>query len=346
MKALRLLLLFALTACQTPAIAPIASFRPTAERTVRPQAGSRTHLYAWVSSGTHDSIERFRLIGGIPAKNPDRVYPRYGGDVAVAGDGTLYVGDSTVTGEAVIYAFPPDSLRPKRVIIIPDLASQCQAAPGFTGENGIAADASGYLFVAIVTYSSGAGALKQTKAGPPSSSEWPCEGVAIYAPGAMGDARPAQVIRYGRGGDLTALAVDAADNLYVANSGRNNVDEFANPIVNPTLTRTFRSAYIGKVHALATDREGDIFIAGTDPFYQSGRITRFTPDAKGRGKPTSTIRLAPGAHLFGSLTESGKVLYVNDTYKSVDLYHAFRNGDQSPFYSAPLVKVWSLATGP
>ncbi len=131
---------------------------------------------------------------------------------------------------------------------------------------------------------------------------------------------------------MQSLAVDAADNLFVDDTG-SEVDEFANSITNPKKTRVFSGGYVGNAVSIATDAKGNLYIASTDNSYQNGRIERYAPDAEGSGQPTSTIVLPSGVHLLPSIAERGRVLYVDDVFKGVDLYHARKDGSQSPFYS-------------
>ncbi|MBV8197487.1 MAG: hypothetical protein JO263_05090 [Candidatus Eremiobacteraeota bacterium] len=339
MRIYGLIVLIALAACQSPAGAPPLRVLPSGAAREPTQPKTATYLYASAAPLNNASIERFRLSNGVPAKKPDLVYPGYGGSLAVGGDGTLYAGYGTTSGTGVIDVFPPGTTRPAREILVPNISAQCRAGPGgFTGINAVAADAKGYVLAAI--YTSPFAALRRAWKG---HLPWPCEGVAIYPPGAMGYVHPSQVIRYS--GAIIDIAVDAADRLYVAHD-RVIVDEFKNAIVAPTRTRTFRSRFVGYVKTIATGARADVFIAGTDWEYRNGHIDRFDSHSKGHGPPASLITLGPGAHLLLSMAEHGRVLYVDDTDKTVDLYHAYQGGPQSPFYSLPVTKVFSIAVGP
>ena len=149
MKSALLLGLISLTACQ----APILSASPTVPQpATRPAIPPRStgHLWISVATSTHyPSIERFKLIDGVPETTPDLVYNGYGGRVAVAGDGTLYT-DAHDYGSGV-FAFPPDSNQPSREITIRQAHSCDRGSGGFAQISTIAADAAGYLFVGIYT---------------------------------------------------------------------------------------------------------------------------------------------------------------------------------------------------
>jgi hypothetical protein len=172
-----------------------------------------------------------------------------------------------------------------------------------------------------------------------------CEDVAVYSPTADGRARPIALIHFPEPHWLMNLAVDGADNLFVDDS-LHDVVEFADAATKPRKTRVFKGGYVGTAHSIATDAAGNLYIASTDPSYQSGRIERYAPSADGAGPPTATITLAPDVYLFLALAERGRVLYVDPQDSGVDLYHAHKNGIQSPFYSFTASYVTSMATGP
>ncbi len=324
----------ALTACQSGSLAPSASSWAVGPQGVGLPEADQAHLYVSVQTATHyPSVERFRLVKGIPATKPDRVYGGYGGLIAAAGDGTLYV--LSYNG---IDVFAPGATAPTRQIIVPTLARRCHLISGGSSAiNGLAADRNGYLFVALVTYT---GAPKGGDESP--QFRWPCDGVLIYAPGASGKAQPVQTIRQNT--TPVGIAVDGEDNVYFAD--RDSVREFSNAILDPHRARVFQSQYTGNVHAVATGHNGDLFIASTDASYKSGRIERYARSAKGNGPPTNTIVLPAGVQLLPALAAKASVLYVDDNYDGVDLYKANENGSQSPFYSLSAANVSSIAVGP
>lgn len=344
MKHLSLAMLFAVTACQS-ALTSTPSTLPLRVTAVEKSKSSPTHLYVSVSTASHyPSVERFRLVDGVPQTKPDLVYEGYGGPLAVAGDGTLYVGN--VSYKVAVVAFPPNASTPGREITLPNIFRHCGtgSGSGSTVVSSLAADTSGHLFVGIYTYYD---APRRTGAIKPSKSKfpWPCEGVAVYAPTASGRARPIQTIRYTQASYLLSLAVDSADDLFVDDT-TTEVDEFSNAVYDPQKTRVFRGGYVGYAHAIATDARDNLFIASTGASYKLGRIERYAADASGYGKPTGTITLSSGVHLLEAIAASKRLLYVDDVGSSVDLYHAHQNGNQSPFYSLPATNIVSVATGP
>jgi hypothetical protein len=340
---LRLLLAVTLTACQSSlTAAPPDSAQSLIHGAV---AAHRTgHLWISVETSTHyPSIERFRLINGVPETTPDLVYDGYGGNIAVAGDGTLY-SDARDYASAV-FAFSPNSNQPSREITIP-ARHACDRGSGGSAEiSALAANAAGYLFVGIYTTPTLSRSARHRDR---NRAKFPrlCEDVAVYAPTANGKAVPLQLIHYPKPHWLMGLAADEEDNVFVDDSTY-EVDEFSNAITDPKRTRVFSGAYVGYAHSIATDANGNLYIGSTGVSYKNGRIERYAPDAGGSGPPTSTIVLPSGVHLLESIAERGRVLYVDDVDKGIDLYHARKNGSQTPFYSfTAATYIFSVATGP
>ena len=341
MKIALLLGLVSLTACQAPvtAAAPTVSQPATRQATAAPSTG---HLWISVSTATHyPSIERFKLVNGVPQATPDLVYNGYGGLLAVAGDGTLYA-SAPDYGNGVV-AFPPNADQPSRTITIPEHRVCGRGSGGYSGVSSLAADAGGYLFAGI--YTTGTAAPVRGSHRGKHKSPRLCEDVAVYSPTADGEAIPIQLIHFPKPHWLMGLAVDASDNLFVDDSTY-EVDEFVNALSKPKKTRVFKGGYVGYAHSIATDGTGNLYIASTDASYKTGRIERYAPDADGSGPPTSTIVLPSGVYLLETIAERGRVVYVDGQDKGVDLYHAHKNGNQSPFYSFTASNVISMATGP
>ena len=162
------------------------------------------------------------MINGVPEPNPDLVYNGYGGSLAVAGDGTLYSNFHQYrTG---VFAFPPNSNQPDREITIPEHNVCFRRSGGSAQISALAADAAGYLFVGIYT----TGTFSRPERHKGRSAKFPklCEDVAVYTPTANGNAVPIQLIHFPRPDLMQSLAVDAADNLFVDDTG-SEVDEIA-----------------------------------------------------------------------------------------------------------------------
>ena len=315
--------------------------QPANREAVEPR--STGHLWISVSTSTHyPSIERFKLVNGVPQATPDLVYNGFGGLLAVAGDGTLYASAPNY-GNGVV-AFPPNADQPNRTITIPEHRVCGRGSGGYSEVSSLAADARGYLFAGIYTTGTAAPSRGSRNRGKRKSPRL-CEDVAVYSPTANGEAVPIQLIHFPKPHWLMGLAVDGSDNLFVDDSTY-EVDEFANVLVKPNKTRVFKGGDVGYAHSIATDGAGNLYIASTDASYKTGRIERYAPDANGSGPPTSTIVLPSGVYLLEAIAERGRVVYVDAQDKGVDLYHAHKNGNQSPFYSFAASNVISMATGP
>ena len=75
----------------------------------------------------------------------------------------------------------------------------------------------------------------------------------------MGAAAPIQAISI-QSQTMPGMTVDASDDLYVADSGRQDVEEFSNAVTDPTFVRTLESAYTFEVQSLANDASGNLFV--------------------------------------------------------------------------------------
>lgn len=339
---LGLLLVFALTGCQSASLAPFAGSgaSPGTSAGLGPSARG-AHLYVAVETSTqYQSVERFRLVKGIPQSTPDRVYEGYGELTAVGGDGTLYAFGSG----GVIYAFPPGSDKPARSIEVGNPTHCGGSSSQETEIPALASDSQGYLFAAIYTYDGGLRAHRRSMG--PADGSVPCNGVVVFAPGANGNPKPVQTISLGKRAIVTGIAVDSQDDLYVGES-RNTVAEYANSVTAPHRTRVFRTVKPVDVTSVATDGAGNVFISYVSQSYKGGFIDRYAPTAKSKAPPSSEIRLTgSGLHFLRSIAAFRRVLYNVDGFDSVDLYHARQNGDQSPFYSLPASGVSSVSVGP
>jgi len=348
MRLARLGLVFALTGCQSGALAPPVPAVPSGVAGARDDvtAGVRGgHLYVAVTTATHyPSIERFRIVHGLPESTPDRVYEGYGGLIAAAGDGTLYAFGNVASG-GDIYAFGPRGTKPVRKLEIPS-PGRCGVSSGEETEiSALAADARGYLFAAIYTY---AGGLPPRTHGaiPAKSGGVPCNGVAVFAPGAHGKVSPVQTIPLGQHAVVTGIAVDPRDELYITEDSY-TIAEFTNAVTDPRRSRVFHTKAPAHVSSVATDDAGDVFISNVNYGYKTGWIDRYSPGAKAKGPPTSQIRFqGSNLHFLVSIAVGRRVLYDVDDFTSVDLYHALQNRSQSPFYSLAANDVSAVAIGP
>jgi hypothetical protein len=315
-----------------------------------PAGGRAGHLYVSLfTTSNRPAVDRFQLVNGIPQAKPDRVYSGYGGAaIAASSDGTLYVND-TYSSDGLIYAFNGGGAKPDRTIHVAYPKHCGVSSGGQTVFPAIATDSQGNLFVAVYTYDGGAATRAYAALSPGTSTRVPCNGVAIFAPDANGSVNPIQSIGFGRGAFIDAIAVDAADNLYVGDYPY-NILQYANAVNSPKRARVFHTRSPAHVSSLAVDAAGEIFISNTNFGYQTAWIDRYAANAKAKGPPTSEIQLAGASHLhmLYSIAVRGRDLYAVDGNPGVDLYHARKNGPQTPFHSSVLkaAHVTALAVGP
>src|SRR5262249_22196333 len=150
--------------------------------------GQAAHLYVAVSPANNPnevSVKRFPLVNGIPQSKADRVYRGHGKLIAVSSDGTLYAADPTIN-PLTVYAFDDGRTKADRTIEVSYPRSCGTFSSRLTEVNALAADRQGNLFVGILTYDQDA--HRSYSAAP--AARVPCNGVAIYAPGAKGRPKP------------------------------------------------------------------------------------------------------------------------------------------------------------
>ena len=347
MRLARLGLVLALAGCQSGALALPQPGAPSGGAGVRHDVTAETpsgQLYVSVTTATHyPSVERFRIVHGVPESTPDRVYQGYGGLIAVSGDGTLYAFGNVSSGGG-IYAFGPRGTKPVRRLEIPSPGRCGVSSSEETEISALAADPQGYLFAAIYTYA-GLGSRTHGVVSAKSGGV-PCNGVAVFAPGANGKVEPVQTIPLRGRAIITGIAVDRHDNLYITEAP-SRIAEYANAVTDPQRTRVFHTTSSAHVSSIATDDAGDVFISNVNYGYKTGWIDRYAPSAKSKGPPTSEILFqGSNLHFLRSIAVRRRVLYDVDGFDSVDLYHALKNGRQSPFYSFAANDASAVAVGP
>jgi hypothetical protein len=262
--------------------------------------------------------------------------------IAVSSDGTLYAA-GIFSESLTVYAFDGGSTKPDRTIQVPYPRHCGSFSSRATEISALAADPQGNLFVGILTFDQEASRRVAAIVSPEASVHAPCNGVAIFAPNAKGQAKPIQSIDLGPLGWVNSLAVDTGDNLYVGDYPT-DILEYADAVESPKEIRLLQTRSTGWVSSLATDAAGDIFIANTN--YQTAVIDRYAPGAS-QG-PNNEIQLSgSGFHTLQSIAVRGRDLYAQDQISSIDLYHARKNGPQSPFYSLPSTGYFRcVAVGP
>lgn len=111
--------------------------------------------------------------------------------------------------------------------------------------------------------------------------------IAVFAPGAAGNAAPLKVIACGGLNKPSALTVDAANNVYVANRGGNSVSVFS-----ATATGCVAGNHVIAGAATLLQAPSGIAIRGAQLYvanFASNRIAIFMATATGNAPPTGTI---------------------------------------------------------
>lgn len=108
------------------------------------------------------------------------------------------------------------------------------------------------------------------------------------------------------------VAVDAAGNIYVANTGANSILVFAqgaNNNVPPVRTIAGSATALSGPTGLAFDAAGNLLVTNTS----SGTVTEYAPGASGNAAPIGTITGNPGmVQPWGIAVDGGGNIYVND----------------------------------
>lgn len=150
--------------------------------------------------------------------------------------------------------------------------------------------------------------------------------VAVYAPGAKGNAKTLQRIALPDGHpDVNGVAVDASGDMFVSDS--NEVSEFTTPVTNPTLARAIvGTGQQNSPTGMAPNNMGELYVANAG----DNNILGYSATANGKSGPNRTIvsrnptLIAPvGVALTGSVlyATSGSTLdgppsiFVLDTHK-------------------------------
>lgn len=182
--------------------------------------------------------------------------------VAVADDGTLYVGDLFGVGTNKVAVFAPGAngnVAPLRVI--------AGDQTGLAWPSGLALDSAGRLFVA-------------NREG---------DSVTVYIPGASGNASPLRTIAGASTGldGPSGVALRGDNTVHVVNSGSESVSTFpagASGNVSPTRTIVGANTGLDSIYGLALDSRNNIYVANSG-FGGPGAISVFAPAAQGNVAP-------------------------------------------------------------
>jgi hypothetical protein len=313
-----------------PAVSQVNNAIGAAGSTLRTQPAGQVkgHLYVASSFETEPSstVQRFRIVGGVPESKPDRVYSSVGAPIAVDSHGYLYATGNLMTGcgaigGAGVFVYGPRSRSPIRTLCIAGCGN-----PPCAGISSLFVDGQGYLYSGI--------GVRFVRYG----GSWQ---VNVYSPGSSGETPPVQTIDSGSCNTkgcqytLTGLAVDAHDNLHVSNNGSpESVLSFASPTTNPTQIADLTGSGIVNPSGLAVDSSNEMYVDnpnGTNSF-----ISAYRAKANGNPPPDREISVT-GEQTFGSgiATAAGLLLIPDPMANVVYAVRARKNGPQRP--------IWALA---
>jgi hypothetical protein len=164
--------------------------------------------------------------------------------------------------------------------------------------------------------------------------------ISVFAPGATGNAAPVRLIA----GSLTQLnsaygiAVDSAQNIYVANTGGNDVLVFSSTAagnVAPSSILAGAATEISTPVGLALDSSGDIYVASFNQPSNSSLVLEFTPGATGNAAPTRTLTAVASDTLAGMAVDALDNLYVftqapTSNQLAIDVFSPGATGTAAP----------------
>jgi hypothetical protein len=164
--------------------------------------------------------------------------------------------------------------------------------------------------------------------------------ISVFAANATGNATPVRQIT----GSATllnspySLAVDSAQNIYVANTEAENIVVFsasANGNVAPTRTIAGSNTQLYYSWGIAVDAAGDIFATTQNrtasPAVSS--VLEFAPNANGNALPTMTLTDFAGDPIAGiDVDDAGNlyVLVIDNYLMTVDVFSAGASGGRAP----------------
>jgi hypothetical protein len=303
----------------TPFVSDMRS-QTAARVTAEYQPVAKHHLYVagapFLGSGTY-GLQRFPIVDGKPAKNPDLVYPDASGPIAVGLDGSLYAADDLRF--QTIDRFVPGSIKPASRLV----AAPCGHGYLYAGLSTFTFDAKGDLYVAIIEGTSGARALQEAGC--------PDELVAVYAPGATGRARPINKVDIGLAvsGELSAMAIDSNGDLAVVTG--NAVRVYTDPTAKTRLARLFASRALPFPQGIAFDPGHPVvYLSNSSP----AAVVVLPADAQGPTRPNRLIKNAAAKNYCGQIALLGAFIFVADA--TTDTVYEFRkdeHGSPKPFAS-------------
>ena len=164
--------------------------------------------------------------------------------------------------------------------------------------------------------------------------------ICVFAASATGTSTPVRLIT----GSLTQLnsassiAVDAAQNIYVANTNGNNVLVFSSTATGnaaPAGTLSGAATGIATPLGVALDSAGDIYVASFTQPSNSSLVLEFAPAATGNAAPTRALTSVASYTLSGLAVDALDNLYVftqapTTNLLAIDVFTPDESGSTAP----------------
>jgi hypothetical protein len=253
------------------------------------------HLFvATLGQYSGSQMERFPIVNGRPAKQPDLVFPSAAAPLAVAADGTVYAQDDRAFAVDV---FPPGLTAPVRQLML----NPCGPSYIYNGITALALDAAGYLYVAVD------GGISGSK---PDSGGCQGETVVVYPPGAGGNTPPVKFIGFNLYASAPSLgiAIGGSGALAITRAGNNDTFVFAHPLApRERLTQLFWSHMNGPEGIAYDTPEREIFVANV----YTASFDVYPAHAQGGDRPKRTI-VTSASSLCGSIALRARDVFVSD----------------------------------
>jgi hemin uptake protein HemP len=177
--------------------------------------------------------------------------------------------------------------------------------------------------------------------------------IGVFAATATGTSTPVRLIS----GSLTLLnsassiAVDAAQNIYVANTNGNNVLVFSSTAtgnVAPAGILSGAATEIDTPLGVALDSAGDIYVASFNQPSNSSLVLEFAPAATGNAAPTRVLTSVASYTLSGLAVDALDNLYVftqapTTNQLAIDVFTPDQSGSTAPVETIAATS-WTAST--
>jgi len=164
--------------------------------------------------------------------------------------------------------------------------------------------------------------------------------ILVFAATATGTSTPVRLIT----GSLTQLnspssiAVDSAQNIYVANTAGDNVLVFSSTATGNVAPASILSGTMTQISAplgVTLDSTGDLYVASFNQPSNSSLVLEFAPGATGNAAPTRTLTAVASYSLSGLAVDALDNLYVvtlapTTNHLAIDVFTPDETGSSPP----------------